>query len=52
MILCSLHANEVLQREASAAGVKMLVSKSENMQILITKAKELLETTAVSNPET
>ena len=52
MILCSLHANDVLQREATTAGVKMVVSKAENMQILITKAKELLETIPVSNPET
>ena len=52
MILCSLHANNVLQREATAAGVKMVISKAENMQTLINKAKELLETTLVSNPET
>jgi len=52
MILCSLHANDVLQREATAAGVKMVISKAENMQTLIKKAKELLETTLVSNPET
>src|SRR5258708_25508376 len=52
MILCSLHANDVLQREATAAGVKMVISKAENMQTLIKKAQELLETTLVSNPET
>lgn len=52
MILCSLHANHVLQREAAAAGVKMVISKAENMETLIKKAKELLETTLVSNPET
>jgi len=52
MILCSLHASDVLHREVTAAGVKMVVSKAENMQILITKAKELLETIPVSNPET
>ena len=52
MILCSLHANDVLQREATAAGVKVVISKAENMQTLIKKAKELLETTLVSNPET
>jgi CheY-like chemotaxis protein len=52
MILCSLHANDVLQREATAAGVKMVISKAENMQTLIKTAKELLETTLVSNPET
>ena len=52
LILCSLHANNVLQREATAAGVKMVISKAENMQTLIKKAKELLETTLVSNPET
>jgi CheY-like chemotaxis protein len=52
VILCSLHAGDVLQREATAAGVQTVVSKAENMQILITKAKELLQTTPVSNPET
>jgi hypothetical protein len=50
---CTLvRGGDVLQTEATAAGVKMVVSKAENMQILITKAKELLETTLVSNPET
>ena len=52
MILCSLHANDVLQKEASSAGVKMVVSKAENMQTLVNRAKELLKTTPVSNPET
>jgi len=28
MVLCSLHANDVLQKEAFAAGVKMVISKA------------------------
>ncbi|MGC2194918.1 MAG: response regulator [Terriglobales bacterium] len=43
VILCSLHTNEVLQKEAAAAGVSAVVSKAQNMQVLVNKAKELLE---------
>lgn len=43
LILCSLHANDVLEQEASAAGVNAVVSKAQNMQVLVNKARELLE---------
>ena len=43
VILCSLHTDEVLQAEASAVGVKAVVSKAQNMQVLVNKAEELLE---------
>jgi DNA-binding NarL/FixJ family response regulator len=42
LILCSLHTDRILQKEASAAGVASVFSKAENMQTLITKARELL----------
>lgn len=42
VILCSLHSDEVLHREASAAGVTAVVSKAHNMETLIQKARELL----------
>lgn len=43
LILCSLHTNDVLEQEASAAGVDAVVSKAQNMQLLVNKARELLE---------
>ena len=43
VILCSLHADGILQREAAAAGVTTIFSKAENMQTLIIKARQLLE---------
>ena len=43
LILCSLHTNDVLEQEASAAGVNAVVSKAQNMQVLFNKARELLE---------
>ena len=43
VILCSLHTDEVLQAEASAVGVKAVVSKAQNMQVLVNKAEELLD---------
>ena len=43
LILCSLHTNDVLEKEASAAGVNAVVSKAQNMQVLVNKARELLE---------
>lgn len=43
LILCSLHANDVLEKEAIAAGVNAVVSKAQNMQVLVNKARELLE---------
>ena len=42
VILCSLHSDELLQREAAAAGVTAVVSKAHNMETLINKAKQLL----------
>lgn len=43
LILCSLHTDRLLQREATAAGVATVFSKAENMQTLISKARELLQ---------
>jgi DNA-binding NarL/FixJ family response regulator len=43
LILCSLHTNDVLEKEASAAGINAVVSKTQNMQVLVNKARELLE---------
>ena len=43
LILCSLHTNDVLDKEGSAAGVNAVVSKAQNMQVLVNKARELLE---------
>jgi CheY-like chemotaxis protein len=42
LILCSLYADELLDAEAQSAGVKAVVSKSQNMQALVSKARELL----------
>ncbi len=42
LILCSLHTDEVLRREAVHAGVDAVVSKAQNMETLIFKARELL----------
>jgi DNA-binding NarL/FixJ family response regulator len=44
LILCSLHTDRVLQREATAAGITTVFSKAQNMQTLISKARELLRT--------
>jgi CheY-like chemotaxis protein len=44
VILCSLHADRVLESEAIGAGVTAVFSKAENMQTLISKARELLKT--------
>jgi len=43
LILCSLHMDDLLQKEAFAAGVDAVVSKAQNMQILVSKAQKLLE---------
>jgi CheY-like chemotaxis protein len=47
MVLCSLHANDVLQKEAFAAGVKMVISKApehanpdQQSQRIVRKASE------------
>lgn len=42
LILCSLHTDDVLQREAVNAGVNAVVSKAQNIQSLIDRARELL----------
>ena len=44
VILCSLHTDRVLELEAMGAGVTAVFSKAENMQTLISKARELLNT--------
>jgi len=44
VILCSLHTDKMLEMEARGAGVTAIFSKAENMQTLISKARELLET--------
>jgi DNA-binding NarL/FixJ family response regulator len=44
VILCSLHTDTILEMEARGAGVTAIVSKAENMQTLISKARELLKT--------
>lgn len=43
LILCSLHTDEILHREAITAGANAVVSKAQNMQTLIHKARELLD---------
>ena len=42
LILCSLHSDQILQKEASAAGVSSVFSKADNVQSLVRKAHELL----------
>jgi DNA-binding NarL/FixJ family response regulator len=42
VILCSLHTDRILETEARDAGVDAVFSKAENMQTLISKARELL----------
>ncbi len=42
LILCSLHAEETLRVEARSAGVVAIVSKTQNMQTLVNKARELV----------
>jgi len=44
VILCSLHTDRILEMEAKGAGVTAVFSKAENMQTLISKARELLQT--------
>jgi DNA-binding NarL/FixJ family response regulator len=43
LILCSLHTDRVLEKEAVSAGVTAVFSKAQNMQTLISRARELLE---------
>jgi DNA-binding NarL/FixJ family response regulator len=42
LILCSLHTDDILRREAVNAGVNAVVSKAQNMETLIHRARELL----------
>lgn len=44
LILCSLHADKLLEMEARRAGVTAVFSKAENVQTLVSKARELLKT--------
>ena len=43
LILCSLHTDDVLRKEATHAGVYAVISKAQNMQTLVYKARELLD---------
>jgi DNA-binding NarL/FixJ family response regulator len=43
VILCSLHTDDALRFEARQAGVRAIVSKTQNMQMLVSKARELLQ---------
>jgi DNA-binding NarL/FixJ family response regulator len=42
VILCSLHIDDILQNQAAALGIQAVVSKAQNMQVLVKKAEELL----------
>jgi DNA-binding NarL/FixJ family response regulator len=42
LILCSLYTDDVLRAEAKSAGIKAVVSKTQNMQVLLQEATELL----------
>lgn len=42
LILCSLYMDNILSAEAQSAGIQAVVSKTQNMQVLVTKARELL----------
>lgn len=44
VILCSLHTDWVLEKEARGLGITAVFSKAENMQSLISTARELLHT--------
>jgi len=44
LILCSLHTDRLLENEARQAGVTAVFSKAENMETLVHKARELLNT--------
>jgi two-component system nitrate/nitrite response regulator NarL len=43
LIMCSLHTDHILEKEASEAGIRTIVSKGENMSELIGKVQALLE---------
>jgi DNA-binding NarL/FixJ family response regulator len=42
LILCSLHTDDLLRKEAINAGVNAVISKAQNIQTLIHRARELL----------
>jgi DNA-binding NarL/FixJ family response regulator len=42
LILCSLFSDGLLNAEALSAGIRAVVSKTQNMQVLVSKASELL----------
>ena len=44
LILCSLHADDILRKEATHAGVNAVISKAQNMETLVYTARELLGT--------
>lgn len=46
IILYSMNAEEILENQASAAGVSALVSKAEGIKSFITKARHLLNRSA------
>ncbi|PYX22247.1 MAG: hypothetical protein DMG82_15180 [Acidobacteria bacterium] len=43
LILCSLHTDDALRKEAINAGVNAVISKAQNIQTLIHRAQELLD---------
>lgn len=43
VILCSLYTDDSLRSEAREAGVRAIVSKTQNVQMLVSKARELLQ---------
>jgi DNA-binding NarL/FixJ family response regulator len=45
LILCTLHEDPTLKTQASGVGIKAIVSKAENMQILVATIRTLLGST-------
>ncbi len=43
LILCTLHEDPILKSQASGVGIKAIVSKAENMQVLVQTIRSLLE---------
>ena len=43
LVLCTLHADAVLESEAVEAGIKKIVAKAENMQCLVNTVRSLLK---------
>jgi DNA-binding NarL/FixJ family response regulator len=42
LIPFSLHVDSILESEASTAGIRAVVSRAENMQVLVSKVRTLL----------